>query len=236
MSDQAQRNWRSPFRRMLPILAILGAVALLGLWTIDRPPSSPSPTALPVIDLETAVRQAERGDAEAQKILGSIYASGNGIEQDYAKAALWYRKAAEQGHAAAQTALAELHEAGQGVPHDEAEAARWYRRAAEQGHVGGQYALAVLYVMGKGVPRNIAEAVQWYRRAADQGNALAQYNLGMRYRDGDGIPHDPVEAYRWLNLAAAQELQDAVRARDDLKRRLTREQIAESQRRATSSR
>jgi len=65
--------------------------------------------------------------------------------------------------------------------------------------------------------------------------------LGTRSRRSDagsgiGIPADPVEAYRWLNLAARYGLPDAAQARDDLKRRLTREQIAESQRRATSSR
>ena len=98
----------------------------------------------------------------------------------------------------------------------------------------GSTHLAVLYVMGKGVPRDIAEAVKWYRRAADQGNALAQYNLGMRYSEGDGVPQDLIEAYAWLSLASAQGLEDAVKARDELKRRMTREQIAESQRRANA--
>ncbi len=39
-------------------------------------------------------------------------------------------------------------------------------------------------------------------------------------------------AYQWLSLAAAKGIPDAVQARDDLKRKMTREQITEGQRRA----
>jgi hypothetical protein len=86
--------------------------------------------------------------------------------------------------------------------------------------------------MGKGVPRDIPEAIKWYRKAADQGDALAQYNLGMRYKEGDGLPLDPVEAYKWLSLAAAQKITDATAALDELKRTMTREQVAEGRHRA----
>ena len=231
-SDQPSHDRRRPFK-FIGIVAICLVIGwLLTLWVATRKPPVATPEVAEVIDLEGTRAKAERGDAEAQKQLGSIYAKGQGVAQSYAEAAKWYRQAADQGHAGAQTALGELYEAGQGVPCDEAEAARWYRRAAEQGHVVGQYCLAVLYVLGKGVPRDIAEAVKWYRQAADQGNALAQYNLGMRHNEGDGVPQDRVEAYKWLRLASAQGLPDAAKAGDELKRSMTREQIAEGQRRA----
>ena len=218
---------------VIAVVAVCLAVgALLVFWLAARTPPVSPPEAAEVIDFEAVKARAELGEAEAQKQLGSIYAKGQGVKQSYAEAAKWYRKAADQGHAGAQAALGELYEAGQGVPCDEAQAAQWYRRAAEQGQVVGQYSLAVLYVMGKGVPRDIAEAVKWYRQAADQGNALAQYNLGRRHCEGDGVPKDPVEAYKWLKLAAAQGLPDAAQALDELKRSMTREQVAEGQRRA----
>ena len=208
----------------------IGLLIVLSLTTRTPPVSAPEVAA--AVDLDGTRAKAGRGDAEAQKEMGSIYARGQVVKQNYAEAARWYRSAADQGHAGAQAALGELYEAGQGVPADDAAAAEWYRRAADQGHVVGQYSLAVLYVLGRGVPRDVAEAVKWYRRAAEQGNALAQYNLGMRYKDGDGIPQDLIEAYAWLSRAGAQGLEDADKARDELKRRMTREQIAESQRRA----
>jgi len=214
------------------VAAGLLAVLLFALSNATRPPTISKPEAAEIPDLEGTRTRAERGDADAQKNLGKIYAKGDVVKQDYSQAAKWYRQAADRGHAGAQAALGELYEAGQGVPHDDAEAAKWYRQAAEQGNTTGQYSLAVLYVMGKGVPQDTAEAIKWYRHAADQGDKLAQYNLGMRYYEGNGVAPDPVEAYQWLSLAAVRGVQDAAKARDDLKRKMTREQLAEGRRRA----
>jgi TPR repeat protein len=225
-------QWRA--FKVIGISACCLAMSLLAFSLTGCKPAASVPEAAKPVDLAGTRAKAERGDAAAQKELGAIYAHGQVVKQDYAAAARWYRAAADQGHAGAQTALGELYEAGQGVPHDEAAAAEWYRRAAEQGHVGGQYSLAVLYVLGRGVPKDLTEAVKWYRRAAGQGNALARYNLGMRYKDGDGVPADLVEAYAWLSLASEQGLEDAAKARDELKRRMTREQVAEGQRRANT--
>ena len=53
-------------------------------------------------DYKEAVRlfhlSAEQGNAEAQFILGTMYASGRGVPQDYKEAVKWYRLSAEQGH------------------------------------------------------------------------------------------------------------------------------------------
>ena len=51
---------------------------------------------------------------------------GEGVPQDYAEAARWYRKAAEQGLAEAQYDLGGMYDIGAGVPHDDADAFRWY--------------------------------------------------------------------------------------------------------------
>ena len=44
---------------------------------------------------------ANDGDASAQFNLGLMYTTGQGVQQDNAAAALWFRKAAEQGYAPA---------------------------------------------------------------------------------------------------------------------------------------
>src|SRR5262249_26240631 len=67
----------------------------------------------------TAFAQATRlagdaGDPKAMALLGELYANGNGVPQDYKKAAEWYRLAAERGDAAGTFALALLHLAGRG--------------------------------------------------------------------------------------------------------------------------
>lgn len=194
-------------------------------------PPPPPPAVQPPVNLAETRSRAEQGDAAAQKLLGDLYASGQGVRRDYKEAAEWFRKAAEQGHAAAQNSLGELCEAGQGVKTSEAEAAAWYRKAAEQGLAGAQYNLAVLHAFGRGVPLNEAEAVQWYRRAAEQGHALAQFNIGQRYQLGRGVPVDLAEAYKWLTLAAPS-ITDAGQLLDELKGTMSRGQIAEGRRRA----
>ena len=57
----------------------------------------------------TAIREwtplAKQGDADAQSMLGAMYAVGQGTPQNYKAALKWYRLAAEQGDASAQFAL-----------------------------------------------------------------------------------------------------------------------------------
>jgi TPR repeat protein len=65
--------------------------------------------------------------------------------------------------------------------------------------------------------------------AAEQGDELGQYHLGYCYAHGEGVPEDYVTAYMWLNLASAQRHPLAMREKSDLTERMTREQIAESQ-------
>ena len=116
-----------------------------------------------------------------------------------------------------------------GVPQDYAEAVKWYRKAAEQGLQIAQTNLGVMYGQGHGVPQDYAEAVKWYRKAAEQGNALGQHVLGVMYDQGRGVPQDYVQAHKWLNLAVAAGDASALKVRDDLAGRMTREQIAEAQ-------
>jgi hypothetical protein len=53
-------------------------------------------------------KAAEQGLAYSQYVLGGIYYNGDGVPQDYAEAAKWYRKAAKQGDASAQLRLDEM--------------------------------------------------------------------------------------------------------------------------------
>jgi TPR repeat protein len=95
-----------------------------------------------------------------------LYDDGDGVPQDYAQAAFWYRKAAEQGQVGAQFLLGYLYHKGQGVPQDDTQAAAWYRKAAEQGHADAQEHLGDLYYKSQGVPQDYAEAYFWYDLAA----------------------------------------------------------------------
>ena len=76
---------------------------------------------------------AEEGDVMAQNSLGWMYANGEGVVEDDAKAVHWYRKAAEQGFAAAFQALGLMYSLGEGVPQNDVQAYAWANVAAIQG-------------------------------------------------------------------------------------------------------
>lgn len=77
---------------------------------------------------------ADRGNDEAEFLIGHMLNNGLGVMQDFDEAAEWYRKAAEKGNDRAQHALGYMYEVGNGVPKDKSEARRWYQRAADQGN------------------------------------------------------------------------------------------------------
>jgi TPR repeat protein len=145
---------------------------------------------------------AGQGNAEAQFRLGMLYANGEGVALDHARAAQLMLDAAKQAHPSAQTTLAWLYANGYGVEQDDERARTWYRRAAEQGDIKAQYTLGTIYRFGQlGVAKDGERAVRWYLQAADQGLAAAQFALGRLLMDGKLVPKDEETALQWLSLA-----------------------------------
>lgn len=164
-------------------------------------------------DMKTAfvefMSDAERGDAEAQYFIGSMFLNGLGTKANLAEAAVWFRKAAEQGDAESQYQLSELLYWGDGVAADLVESAHWTRLAAEQGHAEAQYALGNMLYTGEGVPLNLEESAHWTLLSAEQGHVEAQYAMALNYYLGEGVPENIQESNRWLELAANQGHVDA---------------------------
>ena len=59
-----------------------------------------------------------------------MYNNGEGVQQDYAEAVNWYRKAAEQGDAFGQSNLGFMYELGNGVPQNYVLSHMWFNLAA----------------------------------------------------------------------------------------------------------
>ena len=87
----------------------------------------------------------------------------------------------------------------------------------------------MIYEYGKGTDENYTEAVYWYKKAAEQGDTKAQVNLATMYNAGEGVPENYILAYKWSNLAAARGSEQARDLKNELRKRMTREQIAEAQ-------
>src|SRR5262249_3104368 len=109
----------------------------------------------------------EQGHAAAQYNMGILYARGDGVGQDMAEAAQWFRRAADGGHPDAQYTLGMTYATG--PRRNIVEALSWWRKAAVQGHIDAQYNLGVAYLKGDGVVMDVAESRKWLGMAAGQG-------------------------------------------------------------------
>lgn len=145
------------------------------------------------------------------------------------------------GLAFAQTLEADMRTAaGAYERKDMATAVRIWKVWASQGDPEAQTLLGAMYWSGEGVPRDHKEAARLYRLAANKGYARAQNDIGFMLAFGEGVPpRDDVEAYKWLTLAIARytaknqdRLDQAIKDKATLARRMTPAQIAEAERRA----
>ena len=78
-------------------------------------------------------KAAEKGDTEAQIMLGTYYVSGHGFD-DETKAFEWFIKAAGQGDAEAEYMVGGCYKHGVGVSVDNKKANEWLTKAAEHGN------------------------------------------------------------------------------------------------------
>ena len=83
---------------------------------------------------------ARSGNAEAEELIGVMYAMGLGVARDDVRALEWYLRAAMKGHPGAQSGVGWYYEVGRGVPAiDLVRAYMWYTLSA----VGGDPDAAV---------------------------------------------------------------------------------------------
>lgn len=181
------------------MIAVLAVCALFPAWAQSSYSSSAQAKGID----SALLAKAQGGDATAEFQVGLSYENGEGVPQDFTKAAIWYRKAAEQNNPPAEYFFGCLFLFGHGVPVDYTQGIMWFHKAAEQGHPSAQTDLARFYLTGKYVLQNYALAVSWYRKAAERGNPDGQAGLAAMYEDGQGVPQSYSEAYFWMSLAAA---------------------------------
>lgn len=146
-------------------------------------------------------RDAECGDAAAQKRMGDYYSKGRLTRKNAEPSFYWYQKAAEQGDSGAQVMLGECYARGRGTEKDLVKDFYWYREAARQGNIEAEYRVAKCYYMGHGVTKDIAEAVKIFFKLARVGHADAQRCLGDCYFYGKGIEQNFDEADYWYRSA-----------------------------------
>jgi len=170
--------------------------------------ASPPQIDISADDLQMLQTRAAQGNTEAQTTLGHLYNNGQGVPQDYTKAAQWYEKAAALGNMKAQYHLGALYENGRGVPQDYTKARQWYERAAAQGGAGAQFQLGGLYFGAKGVPKDNVRTYMWWSLASAHSTGdLSKLAADNRERIAQRMtPAQIAEAKRLAQQCQSQQL------------------------------
>ena len=150
---------------------------------------------------------------------------------DYSTALKEFEILVKQNDPRGQYALAVMYDIGEGVLQSSKEAVKYYRLAAAQDFANAQNNLGVAYDRGEGVGTDYKEAMKWYLLAAERGNKDAPNNIGVLHMIGFGVPRSFAKAYTWFAIAGAGD-SEAISNKNFVKKRLTPEQLVESQRRA----
>jgi TPR repeat protein len=73
---------------------------------------------------------ARSGNADAEELIGVMYALGLGVEKDPVRAFEWYLRSSMKGHPGAQSGIGWYYEEGIGVAKDLTRAYMWYALSA----------------------------------------------------------------------------------------------------------
>jgi uncharacterized protein len=202
-ANQHTRDYQSSHPISLHLIC-----ALLPLLTAAMQGQVPAPSA------ETEPRLVLQGSCSRANCVSEWLSQGESLEargtaQNFADAAVYFRKAADAGNPSAQAEIGRLYLYGLGVQQSQTEAFRWTQRSALGGSAPGQVNLALFYLNGIGTPPDDKAAAHWLQIAASQNFPGAEYNLGMLYRVGRGVPQDYDLAVRWFRRAEKHHFVEA---------------------------
>lgn len=106
---------------------------------------------------EALLPAARSGNADAEELIGVMYAMGLGVPRDDVRAFEWYLRSSMKGHAGAQSGVGWYYEVGRGLPApDLVRAYMWYTLSA----IGGDpdAAISLEEVVKKMTPEQIEKA------------------------------------------------------------------------------
>jgi len=160
---------------------------------------------------------AEHGQGVALWQLGRMYAEGDGVPRDDARAFEYFQKFADthaddppaipRSRFVANAFVSLGHYYLDGIPNTSVSAnpeaaRRMFSHAASYfGDPEAQYQLAMLYVKGTGVGRDAKRAVPWLSLAANKGHYKSQAMLGRILFKGEHGSRQAASGLMWLTIA-----------------------------------
>lgn len=151
---------------------------------------------------DQATELADKGNPNAQYILGMMYNNGFETEMDRKKAFALFQQAEQGGDKLAAFKLGCYYDgqAPEAVAVDREKAFNYYLSSAKAGYSLAQFVTGnMLFAKG-----NYEEAVYWLSKSAQQGDDHSISNLVTLYTDPKYSVEDRVLAHQYLNIAIAR--------------------------------
>ena len=148
---------------------------------------------------------------------------------DYETAFSEYQELAKAKNAEGEYWLGHMYRLGVGTKKDVKKAVEWMNKAADQGLIEAKRELAEIYIKGDGVLQDFPKAFDLLQAAAHQNDAPAQRDLAMLYANGWGTDKSKVWALVWYDYAAKNKDKKAERARSELLKSMSSEEISEAE-------
>ncbi|KAI9837069.1 MAG: hypothetical protein M1819_000718 [Sarea resinae] len=120
--------------------------------------------------------------SKAAGYIGRMSLRGEGVEENFEKAMLWFRRGIENGDALSQYGIGLMYLEGHGVPKDAVRAADYFKAAADQDFPSAQVRLGTLF-LDQG---DLTAAIRYFELAARHGHIEAFYYLAEIINQGLG--------------------------------------------------
>ena len=202
-------------RRLPALLAMAGAVLILGVWQtyrlFDMTPPPPIASA--------AISSAKPGDDLHPPTVKSLLNQATAAQSPAAQTPAADATALPPGGLAPAPATGPVTGAGAGlgagqgvdplavgtIKPREVQMAL-LKRMAYKGDSAAQFDMGARLVDGRGLARDPAAAIGWFEKAAAQGLVQAQFRLGGIYEKGLGVARDAAKARECYEKAAARDM------------------------------
>lgn len=151
------------------------------------------------------LKEAERGNAMAQVLVGRALAEGVGVSKDAGESVKWLERAADQGNAAGQFTLGNHYQVGWGVIKDQTIALSYLEQAAKQKHPGALRLVGDFSRWGFADKRsNPQKALELYEQAIGLGDTGAMIQAASLYLEyASSFPEGREKAKQLYKKAAS---------------------------------
>lgn len=127
----------------------------------------------------------EKVATKAAGYLGRMFLRGEGVEQSFDKAQIWFQRGIKSGDAGSQWGMGLMLLEGLGMPKNTVRATEYFKAAADQDFAPAQVSLGALY-LDQGTPSDIIVATRYFELAERYGNLEAYYFLAEIMNQGVG--------------------------------------------------